>query len=474
MRRIVLALAAVLVVACSSSGPEDPVPSGGGGGASSGETELAGRRLETVDEGPWRVRRDPAESEDGRGGPGSPAEARGRREMVEAEGAAPASGAIPAAGDAPPTGAPVTDAGGAARGAAPLRAGETDDNEDFEAFLRFLASWSDRENVAPLYDPLDVRDRRFVRVLDAAGRPVPAATVRIVDEAADAVLWEGTTYGDGRVPYYPLVARPPSGALTSDAGRADRLLVEVRTASASRRTVWDGTGEELLVRLEGDRVLSAPIRLDVLFLLDTTGSMGDEIARIKETLLRVTERLRELGREFDLRYGAVLYRDLGDEYVTKTHAFTGDVEAFAEALKQVVAAGGGDGPESLNQGLKEAVALDWRPDAAKVAFLVADAPPHMDYEGDVPYGRSLRAAVARGIRIHAVAASGLDELGSVVFRQVAQFTRGRFVFIEYGGTRESADAHGVAGSVRSNNLDEILFTRIREEVARWGREDGPR
>ena len=107
---------------------------------------------------------------------------------------------------------------------------------------------------------------------------------------------------------------------------------------------------------------------------------------------------------------------------------------------------------------------------AKVVFLVADAPPHMDYAGDTPYGESVRAAVAKGIRIHTVAASGIDDVGSLVFRQIAQYTRGKFVFIEYGGdVAKSAAAHGVAGAVKNDNLDDILFGQIREEVARWGR-----
>ena len=110
--------------------------------------------------------------------------------------------------------------------------------------------------------------------------------------------------------------------------------------------------------------------------------------------------------------------------------------------------------------------------AARVAFLIADAPPHMDYDGDVPYPDSVRAAIARGIRIHTVAASGLDEVGSVVFRQIAQATRGEFVFIEYGGDiAASGAAHGVSGVRSSNNLDDILFEKLRDEIARFGRAD---
>ncbi len=73
--------------------------------------------------------------------------------------------------------------------------------------------------------------------------------------------------------------------------------------------------------------------------------------------------------------------------------------------------------------------------------------------------------------MHSVAASGLDGLGTLVFRQVAQLTRGKFVFIEYGSTEQSAASHGVGGNVSSNNLDDILFEQIRDEVAGWGRSD---
>ena len=168
-------------------------------------------------------------------------------------------------------------------------------------------------------------------------------------------------------------------------------------------------------------------------------------------------------------YGAVLYRDIGDEYVTKTHAFTTDIPGFDQALKSIQARGGGDGPESLNQGLAVAVGeLSWRPDAARLAFLIADAPPHMDYQDDVTYGRSALAAIHHGIRIHTVAASGLDDRGSMVFRQVAQLSGGEFIFIEYGSVAAAAADHGVSAPVGSNNLDDIFYQRIHSELVGWG------
>ena len=78
-------------------------------------------------------------------------------------------------------------------------------------------------------------------------------------------------------------------------------------------------------------------------------------------------------------------------------------------------------------------------------------------------------AVGRGIRIHSVAASGLDPFGTLVFRQAAQLARGKFVFIEYGSAQATAESHGVAGAVTSNNLDDILFREIRAEIEGYAR-----
>ena len=156
--------------------------------------------------------------------------------------------------------------------------------------------------------------------------------------------------------------------------------------------------------------------------------------------------------------------------VTPSPPLSPALAALRAPLRGGASGGGGATPESLNQALVQAVdGVDWRPEAAKVAFLVADAPPHMDYEDDVAYGESARAALSRGIRIHSVAASGLDPVGTLVFRQIAQLTRGRFVFIEYGSAAASAASHGVAGKVESDNLEDILFEQIRDELATYGR-----
>jgi hypothetical protein len=369
------------------------------------------------------------------------------------------------AGKAAPVGAPgMADVGRHAPArmmapATPLRAGATDDNKDLPAFRKFLDEWGRDASVGAVYRPLYTLDVGMVRVVDADGSPVPGAVIQLKD-IRGRVVQRATTYGDGRAPLYPRLG---------DAGGA--WTVSVAAAGATAASQW--AGGDATVSL--NQVVSSPaaVPVDVAFILDTTGSMGDEIGRIQATLLQVVDALRQPEQPVDLRFGGVLYRDVGDDYVTRRMPFTGNLASFDAQLRAVEAGGGGDTPESLNQGLSEAVhALPWRDGAAHVAFLIADAEPHMDYEGDVLYTQSSLDAVGRGIRVHAVAASGLTPAGTVVFRQIAQATRGEFIFIEYGGdVAGSAAAHGVAtpAQVASNNLDAILLQRIRAEVEGWRR-----
>jgi len=347
-----------------------------------------------------------------------------------------------------------------------LKAGSTDDNKDFDAYTKFLLTWSDRPTTAGQVQRLDVRDRTFIQVHNQAGKPIPMARVVVKDKAQDAIVWAGKTLGDGRLAYYPRIALPKSKGKA-----ANGYVVEAKFGEAASKADWDGSGVPV-VTLDVKRPVTEPLELDVLFVLDTTGSMSDELARIKQSLLGVTEQLKKLNTEFNLRYGAVLYRDVTDAYVTSTHPFTGDINAFSTALQQVSAGGGGDFAESLNQGLAVAVEqMQWRDNAVKLSFVIADAPPHMDYEQDVPYGESALRALEKGIKMHTVAASGLNDFGSLCFRQVAQLTRGKFIFIEYGGNiQKSAAKHGVSSAPqKSNNLDDILFEQVKEELANWGR-----
>ena len=143
-------------------------------------------------------------------------------------------------------------------------------------------------------------------------------------------------------------------------------------------------------------------------------------------------------------------------------------------LARVQAGGGGDMPEALNEALHETVhRMSWRTEAARMVVLVADAPPHLDYGGP-QYDVDMQAALAKGIKLFAVGASGLDPVGEYIYRQMAQYTAGRFVFLTYkdasdpGSGPGTQTPHDVRGySVQT--LDRLIVKLVGDELARLPR-----
>jgi uncharacterized protein YegL len=218
--------------------------------------------------------------------------------------------------------------------------------------------------------------------------------------------------------------------------------------------------------------IASPV-VDVAFVLDTTGSMSEEIREVKETLRRVTDTLAARGMR--VRIGLVEYKDKGDDFVTKTYPMTTDVAGFAQRIAPIQASGGGDMPENVNEGLEVALRdLQWSEGSvARLAFLIADAPPQLGYQDADPYSKSARRAAERGIQIFTVATSGMDELGQAVFRQVAQLTGGTNMFVLRGGAGSQStgagDAKSACGGTHDNyasgNLDQLITRKIAQEIA---------
>ena len=360
-----------------------------------------------------------------------------------------------AAGDAAP--APAS---GDATAPAPttLNAGSVDDNEAWEDFLRyrddFLASG------IPAHD-VDVTNRHVVTVVDGDGRPVSGARVELRDPDGK-VLATRTTYANGRVLLYP---PRPSGQDTSVA-----YDIAVSKGDASETAALDAESRAQSITLADAARIADPVPVDVVFLLDATGSMGDEIEQLKANMVSVAEQLDEQSPRPDIRFAITSYRDRGDEYVTRTTDFTSDVGAFTETLRGVVANGGGDTPESLNAGLHDAIAEPaWREgDTIKLVFLVADAAPHLDYTDDADYAVEMQLAAERGIKIHPIASSGLDDQGEYVMRQLAQYTSGRFNFLTYGADGVSpgdqTTHHVDSDDYSVLSLDELVVQLVKDEL----------
>lgn len=155
--------------------------------------------------------------------------------------------------------------------------------------------------------------------------------------------------------------------------------------------------------------LAQPPRIDVVFVLDTTSSMGGLIQAAKENIWSIASSMASAQPTPELRIGLVAFRDRGDEYVTRVVDLSADLDSMYIQLMGFAAGGGGDFPEAVNEALHDAVhGMSWSQDAQayKVIFLVGDAPPQMNYPDDVKYPLTLQEAQRRGIVVNTILAGG--------------------------------------------------------------------
>lgn len=176
-------------------------------------------------------------------------------------------------------------------------------------------------------------------------------------------------------------------------------------------------------------------RIEVCFVLDTTGSMSGLIEGAKLKIWSIANRMVATRPVPQLKVALIGYRDRGDAYVTTRFDLSDDIDAVYANLQGFQAAGGGDGPESVNQALSEAVnRISWSADreVLKIVFLVGDFPPHMDYANDVPYPESCREAARRDIIVNTVQCGANPETARV-WREIARLAEGRYVAIGQEG-----------------------------------------
>lgn len=340
--------------------------------------------------------------------------------------------------------------------AASVRAGEWDDNANYRDYVRWLQQ-------APRgIARLDISDRQFLVVEDAAGKPVPNCKIAITSGQRTVSL---VSTASGRALLFPHAVGLGGGALEASATCGQAM------AQATIRTDRvDGVTE---LRLATERVLPARRTVDLAFVLDTTGSMAEEIDAVKSTIRAVTAKLGS--DQTAVRIGLVEYKDRGDREVTHAYPFSSDLAAFSRSVARLTAGGGGDYPEDMQAGLSAALdQLEWRPDAtARMLVVIADAPPHLDYRDERDYADAARRAAARGIKLYTVAASGMNVTGQIVMRQMAQFTGASNLFVlrggagpqSAGGGDPQSSCGGTQGQYASGNLDQLILAKVQRELA---------
>jgi Mg-chelatase subunit ChlD len=176
-------------------------------------------------------------------------------------------------------------------------------------------------------------------------------------------------------------------------------------------------------------------RIEVCFVLDTTGSMGGLIEGAKQKIWSIANEMISAQPTPELKLGLIGYRDRGDDYVVKSFSLTDDIDAIYGHLREFQAGGGGDAPESVNEALAEAIhKMPWSGDSKvlKIIFLVGDAPPHMDYPNGPKYPDLCREAAKKDLIINTIQCGEMAET-KPIWQEIAKLSEGSYVGISQSG-----------------------------------------
>jgi hypothetical protein len=355
-----------------------------------------------------------------------------------------------------------------------LTAGDIDDNLNFTAFQRYLdkQSQADNNKILPI---IKVSDRLTLQVVNAQGQGINQARIRLNPVGQTSPIMNAVTGSNGYFYLFPqfddlnysrldLQISPPEDALASPTTFANTALDLEQDVLASPVTTINTTLD--LEQLEPNHVFTftlpntisqLPPALDLMFVIDTTGSMSDELHYITTEIRDIISQVHDHHPQVLIRFGLVVYRDEGDEYVVKSFDFTDSLNLMQIQLSEQRAQAGGDYPEAMEQALAKAVDMQWRDgNIARLLFLVADAPPH---DGNLAAMLAqVRHARQKGLRIYSLAASGVADTAEWMLRVAALLTQARYLFL--------TDDSGVGYSHAEPKVACYLVTRLDQLISR--------
>lgn len=302
-----------------------------------------------------------------------------------------------------------------------LTGGEWNDNDNWGFWQELIGQRQDWKNISEIWEVYP--DDRYKITVVSGDKPCEGYTVRL--HADGEAVWTAVTDNYGEAYLF--------NTLGDD--KAEVEYIEIIGNGDENGEIADPSRNEVF-----DFVYEHPAdieKLDLMLMIDTTGSMGDELTYIQKELQDVVERVEKQYANSDLHLSVNFYRDEGDAYVVRSFEFTEDVNKAVTDLRQQFAEGGGDYPEAVIDALDNAVNdHEWREKSTKLCFFVLDAPPH-DGEGK-KLAKLTATAAEKGIRIIPVASSGVDTETEFLCRTMAMATGGTYAFL--------TDHSGVGGS----------------------------
>lgn len=327
-----------------------------------------------------------------------------------------------------------------------LTAAEWNDGAHYEFWQSLFASGEENQGKSGAFyhyaeknnRGLDTAHMHTVTVTDGV-RPIAGAKVKLY--GADGVLFSAVSDANGLAVVFgenPVSVEAESGGYAARAPFTEDCTV-VLSGSEQKRN-----------------------EIEILFVVDTTGSMSDELSFLKKEIEGIILRVSATVAA-DVRLGMLFYRDDGDAYVTRAFEFadantSAQLKIIRSNLNAQTAAGGGDIPEAVDRALDEAVHMQWSSGSTtKLLFHILDAPYHDEKQYQQKFASAVYWAAEQGIRIIPVAASGMDKLGEYIMRSAALLTGGTYTFLtDDSGIGDSHDEPTVDNEYVVEYLSDLL------------------
>lgn len=295
-------------------------------------------------------------------------------------------------------------------------------------------------------------NHRIAVAITAKNKPAANATVTLFRN--DTPIWTAKTDNLGRAELWV-------GAFQKEKELNTALLrLKVNEQWVSTAAI----SETQVNRIALDETLPSPTNLvQIAFMVDATGSMGDELEFLKMDLKKVINEVQKTNTQLKISTATVFYRDEGDEYVVKHSPFTEDINQTTEFISQQRADGGGDFPEAVDKALVQLNQLQWQPEArTRIAFLVLDAPPHNKPAVISSIQYSVKTAAASGIKLIPVVASGIDKTTEFLMRFIAMYTNGTYVFITDHSGIGNKHLEPSVGEYQVEKLSDLMVRLIKK------------
>ena len=295
-------------------------------------------------------------------------------------------------------------------------------------------------------------NHRIAVAITAKNKPAANATVTLFRN--NTPIWTAKTDNLGRAELWV-------GAFQKEKELNPTLLrLKVNEQWVSTATI----SETEVNRIALDEALPSPTNLvQIAFMVDATGSMGDELEFLKMDLKKVIAEVQKTNTQLKISTATVFYRDEGDEYVVKHSPFTEDINQTTEFISQQRADGGGDFPEAVDKALVQLNQLQWQPEArTRIAFLVLDAPPHNKPAVINSIQYSVKTAAASGIKLIPVVASGIDKTTEFLMRFIAMYTNGTYVFITDHSGIGNKHLEPSVGEYQVEKLSDLMVRLIKK------------